>query len=39
MKGRSFNMENKETNKMKYPSQMCSFKRKNVVFAVDCHLD
>ena len=32
-------MENKETNKMKYPSQMCSFKRKNVVFAVDCHLD
>lgn len=32
-------MDNKETNKMKYPSQMCSFKRKNVVLAVDCHLD
>ena len=32
-------MDKNDTNKMKYPAQMCSFKRKNKVLAIDCHLD
>ena len=32
-------MDKNDTNKMKYPTQMCSFKRKNKVLAIDCHLD
>ena len=32
-------MDKNDTNKKKYPAQMCSFKRKNKVLAIDCHLD
>ncbi len=32
-------MDKNDTNKTKYPAQMCSFKRKNKVLAIDCHLD